>query len=101
MSDDLISRKELLTELNNLRIELTGISCRKEFQKTQKEIMNSVIHIVYEQPTAVTIPDKLPEYDPIIYTDGDGNVSKRVEKNLKNIGWNDCLDEILGGNNKE
>ena len=52
MSDDLISRKAVLEELESLRVALTGISCRKEYQTTQKEIMNSVIRIIEEQPTA-------------------------------------------------
>ena len=52
MSDDLISRKVLLDELNGLRIELNGISCRKEFKKTVKEVLDCVKHIVEDQPTA-------------------------------------------------
>lgn len=51
MNNDLISRKVLLDELNSLRVELNGISRKKEFNKIQKEIMNSVIHIVEDQPT--------------------------------------------------
>ena len=51
MSDDLISRKAVLEELESLRVALTGISCRKEYQTTQKEIMNSVIRIIEEQPS--------------------------------------------------
>lgn len=42
----------MLEELESLRVALTGISCRKEYQTTQKEIMNSVIRIIEEQPTA-------------------------------------------------
>lgn len=52
MSDDLISRKAVLEELESLRVALTGISCRKEYKTTQKEIMNSVIRIIEEHPTA-------------------------------------------------
>lgn len=52
MNDDLISRKAVLEELESLRVALTGISCGKEYQTTQKEIMNSVIRIIEEQPTA-------------------------------------------------
>lgn len=52
MSNDLISRKAVLEELESLRVALTGISCRKEYQTTQKEIMNSVIRIIEEHPTA-------------------------------------------------
>lgn len=41
------------------------------------------------------LPEKLPEYDPVIYTDGDGNVSKRMERNPEICGWNACLDVLL------
>lgn len=52
MSDDLISRKVLFDELSSLRIKLNGISCRKEFKKTVKEVLDCVKHIVEDQPTA-------------------------------------------------
>lgn len=52
MSDDLISRKVLFDELSSLRIELNGISCRKEFKKTVKEVLDCVKHVVEDQPTA-------------------------------------------------
>ena len=52
MSDDLISRKTLLDELDSLRIELNGISCRKEFKKTVKEVLDTVKHLIEDQPTA-------------------------------------------------
>ena len=52
MSDDLISRKVLLDELSSLRIELNGISWRKEFKKTVKEVLDCVKHIVEDQTTA-------------------------------------------------
>ena len=52
MSDDLISRKVLLDELSSLRIELNGISCRKEFKKTINEVLGCVKHIVDDQATA-------------------------------------------------
>lgn len=52
MSDDLISRKVLLDELSSLRIELNGISCRKEFKKTVKEALDCAKHVVEDQPTA-------------------------------------------------
>lgn len=52
MSDDLISRKVLLDELSSLRIELNGISCRKEFKNTVNEVLGCVKHIVDDQPTA-------------------------------------------------
>ena len=52
MSNDLISRKTLLEEMVSLRIELNGISCRKEFKKTVKEVLTCVKHIIYDQPTA-------------------------------------------------
>ena len=51
MSDDLISRKVLLDELSSLRIELNGISCRKEFKNTVNEVLGCVKHIVDDQPT--------------------------------------------------
>lgn len=44
------------------------------------------------------LPDKLPEYDSIIYTDGDGNVSKRTKLSPENRGWNACIDYMIGGN---
>lgn len=52
MSDDLISRKTLLDELDSLRIELNGISCRKEFKKTVKEVLDTVKHLIEDQPAA-------------------------------------------------
>ena len=52
MNDDLISRKVLFDELSSLRIELNGISCRNEFKKTVKEVLDCVKHIVEDQPTA-------------------------------------------------
>lgn len=52
MNDDLISRKTLLEEIDSLRIELTGISCQKEFRKTVKEVLTCVKHIIDDQPTA-------------------------------------------------
>ena len=52
MNDDLISRKVLFDELSSLRIELNGISCRKEFKKTVKEVLDCVKHVVEDQPTA-------------------------------------------------
>lgn len=52
MSDDLISRKTLLEEIDSLQIELTGISCLKEFRKTVKEVLTCVKHIIDDQPTA-------------------------------------------------
>ena len=52
MSDDLISRKTLLEEIDSLRIELTGISCLKEFRKTVKEVLTCASHIIDDQPTA-------------------------------------------------
>lgn len=52
MSNDLISRKVLFDELSSLRIELNGISCRKEFKKTVKEVLDCVKHVVEDQPTA-------------------------------------------------
>ena len=52
MSDDLISRKTLLDELDSLRIELNGISCLKEFKKTVKEVLDTVKHLIEDQPVA-------------------------------------------------
>ena len=52
MSDDLISREVLFDELSSLRIELNGISCRKEFKKTVKEVLDCVKHVVEDQPKA-------------------------------------------------
>lgn len=46
-----------------------------------------------------TFPDKLPEYELVSYTDGDGNVSKRTKLNPENCGWNACIDYMLGGTN--
>ena len=41
------------------------------------------------------LPEKLPEETPIIYTDNDGNVIKRMEREPEICGWNACLDVLL------
>lgn len=40
------------------------------------------------------LPGKLPEETPVIYTDNDGNVIKRMERDPEICGWNACLDVI-------
>ena len=45
------------------------------------------------------LPEKLPEYELVSYTDGDGNISKRTKLNPENCGWNACIDYMLGGTN--
>lgn len=65
MSDDLVSRKVLLDELSSLRIELSGISCRKEFKKTVKEVLDCVKHIIQDQPTAFDKEKVIEELDKL------------------------------------
>ena len=67
MSDDLISRKALLDELNSLRIELNGISCRKEFKKIVKEVLDTVKHLIEDQPTAFDKEKVKSELDKLMY----------------------------------
>ena len=73
MSDDLISRKVLLDELSSLRIELNGISCRKEFKKTVKEVLDCVKHVVEDQPTAFDMEkviEELKSAENYLYVNG-------------------------------
>ena len=51
MSDDLISRKALVEELQSLEISITGAERRGKFRKAVREVMSSVLRIVDEQST--------------------------------------------------
>ena len=84
MNDDLISRKVLLDELSSLRIELNGISCRKEFKKTVKEVLDCVKHVVEDQPTAFDKEKVIEELEDYLFekycVEGDEKIAEIVEK---------------------
>lgn len=61
-----IDENHLLKEMNELYDRLNGYKCD-------------------------LIP--MPQKRPVSYTD---NIFGEVEKNFNNIGWNDCIDEIIG-----
>lgn len=89
MSDDLISRKVLLDELSSLRIELNGISCRKEFKKTVKEVLDCAKHIVEEQPTAFDKEKVMKELCDA--------ADLKVEDGLWHVELKDALDIVEKG----
>lgn len=81
--DDLISRKVLFDELSSLRIELNGISCRKEFKKTVKEVLDCVKHVVEDQPTAFDkekVIEELKEEGCIVDDDAGNRAVEIIEK---------------------
>lgn len=102
MSSDLISRKTLLDELDSLRIELNGISCRKEFKKTVKEILDYVKHLIEDQPTAFdkgkVLSEMKKEYeDAICLYNGNIGTAHSFSSLVRKDAWREVIEIVEKG----
>lgn len=102
MSDDLISREVLLGELNSLRIELNGISCRKEFKKTVNEVMQTLKHLIEDQPQAFdkgkVLSEMKKEYeDAICLYNGNIGTAHSFSSLVRKDAWREAIEIVEKG----
>lgn len=89
--DDLISWKVLFDELSSLRIELNGISCRKEFKKTVKEVLDCVKHVVEDQPTAFDKEKVMEELESTKDIAHDDSIAEIISTKI----WNRAIQKAI------
>lgn len=100
MSDDLISRKALLEEIENFRCSITGLGTEKGLDCYADEYRKSILQIIEDQPSAFDkekVMNEIKEYkEDAVYW------SKKTRENADEFctyadAYQTCLDIIEKG----